>query len=148
MLKNIISYIFIYIILVGCEPITYEEDEAECFINLTSDLYVENGYHILDYIEGGNQTFEYIHAEIGYGKDYELIGFTSNVEYCFEWNGTLNCSNLVNGSGYTDEYGIATTILGVYQEHIGDTIKVYGGYYDWYGTQYLDSLEVIVKWIN
>ena len=35
-------------------------------------------------------------------------------------------------------------IMGVHQEHIGDTITVYCGYYDDYGKQYLNSIRVII----
>ena len=133
-------------VLVGCEmPSEPEQECSDCFLEMTSNLEIdENGYHHL-YCDSNNQTFEQLYANIGYGKDYELVGFTSDTEYCFEWNGTVQCSNVVNGSSYTDIDGVATTILGVYQQHVGDTIKVYGGYYDWYGEQYLDSLEVIIN---
>ena len=69
-------------------------------------------------------------------------GWTSNTQYCFEWNGTQQCNNVVNGSSYSGSDGIASTILGVHQEHIGDTIKVHCGYYDNYGTQWLDSIRI------
>ena len=36
--------------------------------------------------------------------------------------------NLVNGSSYTDEIGEAHTVLGVWEEFIGKTITIYGGY--------------------
>ena len=54
-------------------------------------------------------------------------------------------TNLVNGSSYTDGNGEAFTVLGVYSNFIGDTIKVYCGYEDNENIHYLDSLEVIVQ---
>ena len=65
-------------------------------------------------------------------------------QYCFDWNGTEQCYNVVNSSSYSGSDGIASTIIGVHEEHIGNIVKVYCGYYTDYGTQYLDSLEVII----
>ena len=53
-------------------------------------------------------------------------------------------TNLVNGSSYTDEDGVAHTVLGVWEVFIGDTIKVWTGYTTDCGTHRLDSLEVII----
>ena len=52
---------------------------------------------------------------------------------------------IVNGSSYSDENGMAYTMLGVYETNVGDTAKVWCGYYDNYGKQWIDSLEVIIK---
>ena len=143
MLKNIISYIFIYILLVGCENVFQPEECSNCFLELSSELYVdENDYSHLYFNHDYIQTFTRIDAYVGY--DYEYVGWTSNTQYCFEWNGTLQCNSVVNGSSYSGSDGIASTIMGVHEVHIGDTIKVYCGYIDEYGTQYSSSLEVII----
>ena len=47
-----------------------------------------------------------------------------------------------------DDDGIAYTVLGVWKNFVGDTIKVYCGYYWDYGPQYLDSLKIIVEELN
>ena len=144
MLKNIISYIFIYILLVGCENVFQPEECSNCFLELSSELYVdENDYSHLYFNHDYIQTFTRIDAYVGY--DYEYVGWTSDTQYCFEWNGTQQCNNVINGSSYSGDDGIASNILGVHQEHIGDTIKVFCGYYDNYGNQWLDSLGVIVN---
>ena len=150
MLKNIISYIFIYIFLVGCENNIFGYDEPECS-NCVLELYTElevdvNGYHHLPYIQGSVQTYTQVNAYVGH--DYEYVGWSSDTEYCLEWNGTTQCWNLINGSSYSDMDGVATTILGVHEQHVGDTIKVYCGYYWDYGPQYLDSLKIIVEELN
>ena len=147
-MKNIQKYIFIYTLMfmVGCDSNIFEpEQECEnCFLDLSSEMYVDNnGYHHLYFNDNYVQTFERIDAYVGY--DYEYVGWTSNTQYCFEWNGTQQCNNVINGSSYSGDDGIASNILGVHQEHIGDTIKVFCGYYDNYGKQWLDSLEVIVN---
>ena len=85
-------------------------------------------------------------AFIGYQDEY--IGWTSDTyfEGC-TWD---YCEDvpIVNGSSYSGMDGVATTILGIHEQHIGDTIKVYCGYYWDYGSQYLDSLGIIVEELN
>ena len=147
-MKNIQKYIFIYTLMfmVGCDSNIFEpEQECEnCFLDLSSEMYVDdNNYHHLYFDENYVQTFARIDAYVGY--DYEYVGWISDTQFCFEWNGTTQCDDIINGSSYSGSDGIASNILGVHQEHIGDTIKVYCGYYDNYGKQWLDSLEVIVN---
>ena len=147
MLKNIVSFIFIYIFIISCEdnPMIYTPGECtNCMLELSfPELEIESdGYYHLDFIDGSNQTFARVEAQVGH--DYEYVGWTSNTQYCFEWNGIQQCYNIVNGSGYSGLDGIASTIMGVHEEHIGKTVKIYCGYYDDYGVQHLDSLEVII----
>jgi hypothetical protein len=147
MLRNIVSFIFIYIFIISCDDNVvgiYSQSEcSNCILELTTELEVdENDYYHLNFINGSNQTFKRIDAQVGH--DYEYVGWTSDTQYCFEWNGTEQCNNVVNGSSYSGMDGIASTILGVHDVHIGDTIKVYCGYY-YMETQYLDSLEVIIN---
>ena len=143
MLKNMISYIFIYIILVGCENSFQSEECLSCTLELSTELFVDNnGYHHLEWLENSNQTFTKIDAYVG--NDYEYVNWTSDTEFCIEWMGTQQCNNIVNGSSYSGEDGIASTIIGVHQEHIGDTITVHCGYYDNYGVQYLNTIRIII----
>ena len=145
MLKNIISYIFIYILLVGCENINGPtENCSDCILEMSiPELEIdENAYYHLPFNNEYIQTFTTIQVDVGH--EYEYVGWTSDTQHCVDmWNYT-DCNNVVNGSSYSDWDGLAYTIMGVHSEHIGDTVKVYCGYYDWYGTQYLDSLEVII----
>ena len=111
MVKKIISYIFIYIVLVGCESPLVCED---CYLdikapNLTLD---NNGYYHMEFLE---------------------------ILIAGHW------TNLVNGSSYTDDDGKAYTVLGVWENFTGDTIKVYSGYTDNCNIQHVDSLEVVIE---
>ena len=145
MLKNIISYIFIYIILVGCENSIFgtQSQCSNCILELTTELEMDsNGNYHLDFNQDYVQTFTRIDADVGH--DYEYVGWTSNTQFCFEWNGTQQCNNVINGSSYSGSDGIASTILGVHEEHIGNIVTVYCGYYDNYGEQWLDSIKVVI----
>jgi len=159
MLKNIISYIFIYILLVGCESPFYQYDDVdyghendeqlyeceECFLELSipGSTIDENGYHHIEFIQGNNWTFSMVEASIG--VDYHLVGWESDTEYCIEWNNTIECTDVINGSSYSGEDGIANTILGFTEEYIGSIITIYAGYYDNYQEYYLDSMRVIIN---
>ena len=54
-------------------------------------------------------------------------------------------TNLVNSASYTDEEGVAHTVLGIWPEFIGDTITVYCGYTDQCDVHHVDSLKVIIE---
>ena len=146
MLRKLISYIFICILLIGCEyenPLT-SECESDFEMDVVSDLVMdENGYYNMSFISGEIQTFAVLSAEIG--LQYWPVGWISNKEYNIEHMGTDNWTNLINQSSYSDDDGTANTVLGVWPEFIGDTIKVYCGYHDECDFYFLDSLEVIVK---
>ena len=56
----------------------------------------------------------------------------------------MNWINLINSNSYTDDYGIANGVIGVWEDFIGDTIKVYSGYTDDCYILQVDSLEVVI----
>ena len=144
--KNLLVYIFIYIFITGCEnnPMTIVDNCTDCYLDLDApDLVIdENGYYNMGFLDGYIQTFSTIRAMTG--LDYEKIGWISNTEHCIEFMGLIECTDVVNQSSYTNEGGIAHTILGVWEDFVGDTITIYAGYYDDCQNQYLDSLKVIV----
>ena len=170
MLKNIINYIFIYILsftFIGCDALgldgsfdyfgtlqpeeSWEEyhsgpacSDGECVLELSiRDLEIqEEGYYHIDYFNGSDWTYAYIDAYVGHS--YEYIGWSSNIEHCFEWNGTVTCDDAINGSSYSGSDFMATAVFGVTEQNIGELVKIYCGYYDDWGVQHLDSLEVII----
>tara|TARA_B100000287_G_C20092663_1_gene567083 strand:- start:113 stop:544 length:432 start_codon:yes stop_codon:yes gene_type:complete len=142
MVKNIILYIFIYVFLIGCGVEPYC-DECKLELSIESLQIDENNYYVLNFNDDYVQTFTKIKADVG--KDYEYVEWTSNTHFKVETFGYQEEVNVVNGVGYSDEYGYAYTMMGVYQSNIGDTVIIYCGYYDDYGVQYLDSLGVIIN---
>ena len=152
MVKKLFWVIFISILIVGCdnqivtpslenEEEVIEENEVTYYLDLESYLNLdENGYYVMEYLQDWNQTFTTLTAMTGSYNQYQKVAWMSNKE--------IQVGNhwvtLVNGDSYTDELGEAHTVLGVWQEFIGDTIKVYAGYNDEYNNHYLDSLEVII----
>tara|TARA_R100001082_G_scaffold42727_1_gene22695 strand:+ start:355 stop:810 length:456 start_codon:yes stop_codon:yes gene_type:complete len=150
MIKNIINYIFIYMLSVLCiscddNIVGTSEYCTDCVLELTiPDLNLDdNGYYHLDYDNNYIQTFAKLEAYVGIG--YAHLGWESDTEHCVQmWNYT-DCNDVVNPASYSGSDGIANQMMGVHQEHIGDTITVHCGYYDNYGVQYLNNVKVIIN---
>ena len=139
MVKNTLKYIFIYILLVGCEsPLTCED----CYIDITApDLQIdENGYYHMEFLNSYVQTFSTLEVKTGITKYNQKVKWLSNKEILIAGYWT----SLVNQSSYTDNDGKAYTVLSIWENFIGDTIKVYSGYTDNCNILHVDSLEVII----
>jgi hypothetical protein len=148
MVKNIILYIFIYVLCVGCssDVLTNSDDCIDCKLELSIpdlDLDDNNYYHLhFDWNNWNfNQIFIKIYAYVGH--DYEYVGWTSDTYFDGCVLGHCEPVSIVNGSSYSDLDGYAYTMMGVYESNIGDTAVVYCGYYRM-GNQYLDSVKVII----
>jgi hypothetical protein len=149
MVKNIINHIFIYTLLMICvscsDNILGTENEClDCVLELSiPELNIDsNDYYHLDYNDDYIQTFAKIEAYVG--VSYVHLGWQSDTEYCVQmWNHT-ECNDVVNPASYSGSDGYAHQMIGVHQEHIGDTITVHCGYYDNYNEQYLNSIRIII----
>jgi len=151
MVKKIIKYIFIYticVITIGCEDNVmggWQSLEGECdYCHLrieAPDLPMdEDGYYHLNYNDGALQTFTQLRAYVGY--EMEFVEWITDVT--FEGCTWDYCEDVtvVNGSGYSSENGYAYQMMGVYEGNIGDIATIWVGYYDNYGTQWLDSIRI------
>tara|TARA_Y100000593_G_scaffold28518_1_gene56886 strand:+ start:2301 stop:2690 length:390 start_codon:yes stop_codon:yes gene_type:complete len=128
--------------MIGCEsnPFVAEPCTSDCYLEIgASSLEMDsNGYYHMTMLGNYSQTFTTLDAYTGI--PYHKIGWMADTEIYLhgEW------INLVNPQSYTDDEGIGHTVLSVWEENVGDTIKVYVGYNDECGTHYVDSLEVVV----
>ena len=150
MLEKIIKYIFIYticVITIGCEsnPMTSQQESCDyCYLELEApDLPIVNGVYQLNYNDGALQTFTQLRAYVGYEMEY--LGWTTNVS--FEGCTWDYCENIpiVNGASYSSDDGYAYQMMGVYEGNIGQTATIWVGYYDNYGTQWVDSIKVKIN---
>ena len=101
-----------------------------------------NGYYRMEYIESDySQTFTTLSTETGSFNSYQKVKFLSNKEIFLHgyW------INIINSNAYTNEDGIANGVMGVWEQFINDTVKVYSGYVDECNNQYIDSIEVIIN---
>ena len=138
-------YIFIYIFIVGCSNELICDD---CYLEIeSSSLQMDNdGYYHVEFngSDFSNQTFTTLNANTGFTNKHQKVVWIANREIYINGSWT----NLVNQNSYTDNNGIAHTVLAVWEQFIGDTIKVYAGYYDNCNIHHIDSLEVILDEIS
>jgi hypothetical protein len=141
MVKNILTYIFIYILLVGCESPLVCED---CYLDISAPgLEIdENGYYHMNFLNSYSQTFTTLEARTGITNYNQKVNWISNKEVLVAGYWT----NLVNKSSYTDDGdGKAYTVLSAWEIFIGDTVKVYSVYKDNCNIKHIDSLEVVIN---
>ena len=140
MVENLNLYIFIYTLLVGCKS---PMGCYPCYLDINApDLTLDdNGYYHMEFLNSYVQTFSTLEAKTGITSYNQKVKWISNKEILIEDHWT----NLVNQSSYTDDDGKAYTVLGVWENFIGDTVKVYSGYTDNCNILHVDSLEVVIE---
>ena len=138
MVKNIILYIFIYVLFIGCD--TSLTCEA-CYIDVSAPSLQmdENGYYHIEWLDGYSQTFSTLDAKTGSDNTYKIIWDSdSGISYDGWWISS------VNNYSYTNQ-GTAHTVLSVWEENINDTITIYADYIDDCEIQHSDSIKVVVE---
>jgi len=140
-MKNNLMFLIISLyILIGCEE-TKECDTTYLELN-ASNLISNNSYYELEFLNGYIQTFTTLEAYTESITEYQKLKWLSNKE--ININGVW--TNLVNKHSYTNEEGIAYTVLGVYKEFVGDTVTIYCAYDNTCNdTYFVDSLKIIIK---
>ena len=140
-IKLIFTVIFTYILLTGCEDNIQEECYSNHHLEIDApSLQKPNDYYRLEYLSDYVQTFTTLRANTNSTDEYQKLAWVSNREILISGYWT----NLVNRTSYTDDDGYAYTVLGVWEEFIGDTITVYCGYEDMC-FHFIDSLKVIIE---
>ena len=144
MVKKLFIYIFIYTLLIGCNtqsPLG-SECESDCMLGMSAPSLQQdgNGYYHIEWLEGYNQTFSTLGANTGNSGNLYKVYWGSNRGIYYD--GEFVSS--VNPASYTDENGMAHTVLGIWELMISDTITIYAGYYDECNYEYFDSIKVVV----
>ena len=126
----------------GCDTPLICDD---CYIDVSAPSLEqdENGYYHMNWLNDYLQTFSTLKVETG--LENKKVGWMTDKQINIRYMGTDNWTYLVNTNSYTDESGVAYTVLGVWDNFIGDTIKVYCGYTNNCEIRYIDSLEVIIE---
>ena len=134
-------YIFIYILLVGCDIQSTQFCETDCYLDVEApSLQIdENGYYHMEWLEGYVQTFSTLDANTGSDEIVKVLWESdSGINYSGYWVSS------VNPASYTDD-GVAHTVVSAWEEQIGDTLTVYAQYQDECGVEYVDSIRVIIN---
>jgi hypothetical protein len=127
--------------MIGCESTPLSCGDCYIEVDAPSLTIDENGYYHMYFLNNYTQTFSTLEAETGITDYNQKIKWISNKRISISGHWT----DLVNNSSYTDDYGKAYTVLGVWEAFVGDTVKVYSGYTDNCNILHTDSLEVIIK---
>ena len=147
MLEKTIKYILIYticLITIGCDNPMSNQTCDYCYLQLEApDLPMIDDIYQLDFNGGEIQTFTQLRAYVGYEMEY--LGWTTNIS--FEGCTWDYCEDIpvVNGSGYSSADGYSYQMMGVYEGNVGQIATIWVGYYDNYGTQWLDSIKVKIN---
>jgi hypothetical protein len=145
--KNNILYIFIYVLLIGCNiPNSAEPCIDDCYLDITAPYLEmdENGYYHIERNDNHIQTFVTIEAVTGTIDDYDIVHWVTNQEnHVVYWEDDYHTS-LINPTSYTNLWGKAYAILGITEQFDGDTIQVYSLFTGDCNIQHIDSLEVVV----
>jgi len=132
-------FFLIGLLVIGCSNSMISED-CNCGLNISSDLPQSNGVYQLEFNQDLAQTYSMLSCQTECGWS-QHIQWDSDYQYQIvpgQW------ISLVNPASMTDEYGDGNIIFAVWEEFIGHTITIYGGYTDDCGHHYVDSLKVMV----
>ena len=136
-----ISQIILLLIIVSCSsnPITEQEPSCDCSIEVYCNLPETDGVYELTFNDDYIQTFTSIYVETE-------CGLHTRVQWDTDYQYRINTDwvSLVNPSSMTNEDGEGQIIFGVWEEFIGKTISVYGGYTDDCGNHHVDSIRIKV----
>ena len=133
-------FFIIGILVIGCSdfnPIASED--CDCDLKISSTLPYVNGSYELEYNQSLAQTYTMLDAitECGWSQH---LGWATDYQYRIN----TDWVSLVNPASMTDEDGNAHVVFAVWEEFIGETVKVYCGYMDDHGHHFLDSLKIEV----
>tara|TARA_B110000196_G_scaffold305874_1_gene303918 strand:- start:280 stop:717 length:438 start_codon:yes stop_codon:yes gene_type:complete len=125
----------------------FGDDDCDCSNNNNINCYLQIEAPDLNLLSDGHyqmiinpdytNNYTSLRAYVGYELEY--VGWTSDT-----YNSVLDVP-IVSGAGYTNEEGYSVIGVSFNSEHIGITTKVYAGYYDDCGKQWLDSIYIRVE---
>ena len=138
MIRNIFLNVMLCI-LIGCSS-SYEPGcDDSCDPLMYAELPSVDGIYQLEYDQNFTQTFASIYLNVG-APGVKKIAFASDivVEVQGQW------FDLVNTASYTRDNGTTQTVLGVFEQNIGEVINIYYGFYNECDSHYTDHIQVEV----
>ena len=121
MIKNLIVYIFIYILIVSCESNILTENIEFTFLNIELDSQVDqNGYYHIDY-----DGTSYGHVYYQTTPDQRVF-WGSEDTFTIDWMFNTYEEPIINYSTYADNYGSGQQLFFLDSEAVGDTMMIVG----------------------
>ena len=134
-------FLIIGILVIGCSNfnavLSSEEEHCECGLEITSTLPKDNGIYELEYNADLAQTYSILDATTDCGWS-QHIQWDSNYQYQIQGQWI----SLVNPASMTDSDGNAKIVFAVWEDFVGDTIIIYGGYTDDHNHHYFNSVKI------
>jgi len=135
-------FLFIVLFLIGCSSndiMSPEQDCSSCGLEIYSELPQSNGVYELEFNQDLSQTYSTLSC-------FTDCGWSQHIQWDSDYQYRINGEwiSLVNPASMTDEFGEGKIVFAVWESFIGKTITIYGGYYDECGTQFVDSVKVLV----
>ena len=133
-------FLIVGLLVIGCSdfnPIMSESEDCDCGLEITSTLPEDNGIYELEYNADLAQTYSILDASTECGWS-QHIQWDSDYQYQIqgEW------ISLVNPASMSDEDGNAKIVFAVWEDFIGDTITIYGGYTDEHDHHFINSVRI------
>jgi len=132
-------FLVLSLLVIGCSD-TLSLENCDCNLNITSDLPHDNGVYELEYNSDLAQTYSILNCQTDCGWS-QHIQWDSDYSYQIQPNQWVS---LVNPASMTDEFGEGSIVFAVWEEFIGHTVTIYGGYTDDCGHHLVDSIKVKV----
>ena len=134
-MKNIL--IIVGLFLIGCEDLR-EPDCGSCGLDVYAFELQElsDGHYELEYNESLAQTYTML------GATTDCVSEKLRWDTDYQYRINSDWVSLVNPGSYTDDDGDANVMFSAWQPFIGYTVKVFCGYQDECGVQYMDSLSI------
>ena len=135
--------LIILLILTSCDEIFEDETcSSDCKINIYSELPLDSsGVYQLTWNPSLVTTYSHLYVETQCGLN-KRVQWDSDYQYQIvdgQW------TSLINPTSMTDENGNGTIVYGVWEEFIGYTITLYGGYVDHCDNHFIDSVKVKIN---
>ena len=119
MIKNIISYIFIYIFIVGCESNSLSPDLTFLDIYLDNNKD-ENGYYHIEY------TGTPYHSDFYQKTPNRRVVWGSEDTFSTDWMFNTFEEPIINNSTYSDDWGNGQQLFYLNGDAVGDTMLIVG----------------------
>ena len=145
MQSKLLYFIIFIFFSTSCDNINEVDEQncqSDCGINIYSELPTDSsGIYQLTWNPSLVTTYSHLYVETQCGLN-KRVQWDSDYQYQIvdgQW------TSLINPTSMTDENGNGTIVYGVWEEFIGYTITLYGGYVDHCDNHFVDSVKVKIN---
>ena len=140
-MKKRLYFLFVSLFVIGCSDSSLgPQEDCFCGLDISSNLPQNGGVYELEYDSSLAQTYSVLdfQTECGWSQH---VQWDSDHMYQIvpgQW------TSIVNPASMSDENGEGHIVFAVWEEFIGRTVTIYGGFTDDCGHHFVDSVKVRV----